>query len=79
MLPLLTREVTMGYLTKIQVIQRAKSTRQFYIICPAPLAEAMELQKGEEAEWIVQDKKNLILRRVGLEKKSKAGKSKDAK
>ena len=45
----------MGYLSKVQVIQRAGGTRQFYLICPAPLAEALEIEKGEEIEWVVED------------------------
>lgn len=45
----------MGYRTKIQVIERANKTRQFYLICPAPLAEALELRKGEDVEWVVED------------------------
>ena len=54
----------MGSITKLQVIQRGERNRQFYFICPAPLAEALELEKGEEFEWVVKDKQNLILRRV---------------
>jgi hypothetical protein len=53
----------MGYLSKIQVIERANHTRQFYLICPAPLAEALEFTKGEEIEWIVEDKTTLMLKR----------------
>jgi bifunctional DNA-binding transcriptional regulator/antitoxin component of YhaV-PrlF toxin-antitoxin module len=53
----------MGYLSKIQVIERANHTRQFYLICPAPLAEALELEKGEEIEWIVEDKARLRIQR----------------
>jgi bifunctional DNA-binding transcriptional regulator/antitoxin component of YhaV-PrlF toxin-antitoxin module len=53
----------MGYVTKVQVIERANGTRQFYVICPAPLAEALELGKGEEIEWLVEDRDTLILRR----------------
>jgi bifunctional DNA-binding transcriptional regulator/antitoxin component of YhaV-PrlF toxin-antitoxin module len=53
----------MGYLSKVQVIERANNTRQFYLICPAPLAEAMELEKGEPIEWVIEDKATLILRR----------------
>ena len=30
----------MGYLTKVQVVERANGQRQFYLICPAPLAQA---------------------------------------
>jgi len=54
----------MGYLTKVQVIQRAKGQKQFYLICPAPLAQALEMEKGETIEWVVQDKWTLSVRRV---------------
>ena len=54
----------MGYLTKVQVIERAKGQRQFYLICPAPLAQALEMEKGETIEWVVQDKWTLSVRRV---------------
>ncbi len=46
----------MGYLSKVQVIERAKGQRQFYLICPAPLAQALEMEKGETIEWVVEDK-----------------------
>lgn len=55
----------MGYETKLQVIERKNNTRQFYIICPAPLAEALEMQKGETLEFVVEDKKRIILKRTG--------------
>jgi hypothetical protein len=54
----------MGYLTKVQVIERSKGQRQFYLICPAPLAQALEMEKGETIEWVVQDKWTLSVRRV---------------
>lgn len=54
----------MGYESKVQVIQRGNKTRQFYLICPAPLAEAMELQKGERIEWVVIDRRTLEVRRL---------------
>jgi len=53
----------MGYLTKVQVIERAKGQRQFYLICPAPLAQALEIEKGETIEWVVEDKWTLRVRR----------------
>ena len=55
----------MGYLSKVQVIERANLNRQFYLICPAPLAHALELVKGEEIEWIIEDKATLVLKRPG--------------
>lgn len=61
----------MGYITKIQVIQRAEGSRQFYIICPAALGEALEMQKGEEVEWVVEDKQNLLLRRLAVNDKKR--------
>lgn len=54
----------MGYLSKVQVIQRGEKNRQYYLICPAPLAQALEMEKSETIEWVVQDKQTLILRRV---------------
>lgn len=54
----------MGFVSKVQVIQRRNQTRQFYLICPAPLAEALELRKGEPIEWVVEDRKHLIIRRL---------------
>ena len=38
----------MAYVSKLQVIQRGGQNRQYYLICPAPLAAALEMEKGEE-------------------------------
>jgi len=54
----------MGYLSKVQVIERAKGQRQFYLICPAALAQALEIEKGETIEWVVEDKWTLRVSRV---------------
>jgi len=53
----------MAYFSKLQVIQRA-ANRQFYLICPAPLAGALELEKGEELAWVVKDRNTFEIRRV---------------
>ena len=53
----------MGYTTRVQVIARQKGQRQFYFICPAPLAAALEIEKGEPVEWVVIDRETLQLRR----------------
>jgi bifunctional DNA-binding transcriptional regulator/antitoxin component of YhaV-PrlF toxin-antitoxin module len=53
----------MGYESTIQVIQRGGKNRQYYLICPAPLAQALEIEKGEVIEWVVKDKHTLVLRR----------------
>ena len=61
----------MGYETRLQVIERKNNTRQFYIICPAPLAEALEMEKGEPLEFIVEDKRKITIKRIGSSKKEK--------
>jgi antitoxin component of MazEF toxin-antitoxin module len=53
----------MAYLTKLQVIERANGQQQFYLICPAPLAQALEMNKGETIEWVVEDKWTLRITR----------------
>ena len=60
-------EARMGYFSKVQVIQRGEKNRQYYLICPAPLAQALEMEKSETIEWVVEDKQTLILRRVSGE------------
>jgi hypothetical protein len=65
----------MGYITKVQVIERANNTRQYYFICPAPLAQAMEFQKGEEIDWSIEDRDTVMIRRVQkTESKLRSGK-----
>jgi bifunctional DNA-binding transcriptional regulator/antitoxin component of YhaV-PrlF toxin-antitoxin module len=46
------------------VIQRGGKNRQYYLICPAPLAQALEIEKGEVVEWVVEDKHTLLLKRT---------------
>lgn len=66
----------MGYVTKLQVIKRANDARQFYVICPSPLAQALEMEQGEELEWVVEDRNTLIVRRTSSPKRvRKRGKS----
>ena len=37
----------MGYISTVQVIRRGPTNRQYYMICPASLAQALEIQKDE--------------------------------
>ncbi len=53
----------MGFPTKIQLIKRAKS-EQWYINFPSAVAQAMEFNKGEIVEWIVENKNKLVLKRT---------------
>jgi bifunctional DNA-binding transcriptional regulator/antitoxin component of YhaV-PrlF toxin-antitoxin module len=54
----------MGYQSKLQVIQRHGDNRQYYLICPAPLAAALELEKGEPLDWVIKDRYTLEIRRT---------------
>jgi len=65
----------MGYLSKLQVIQRGGQNRQYYLICPAPLAAALEMEKGEELEWVIKDRKTFEIRRVQAAARPKGGRS----
>jgi len=68
----------MGFPTKVQLIQRQDS-QQWYINFPSAVAQAMEFQRGEIVEWIVEDKNRLLLRRrkvpMATLKKTKRGKA----
>jgi hypothetical protein len=52
----------MGYPTKVQLIKRQDS-EQWYINFPSAVAQAMEFERGEVVEWIIEDKAQLVLRR----------------
>lgn len=52
----------MPYISKLQVIERGHN-RQYYLICPAPMAAALDLEKGEFLEWVIKDRYTLEIRR----------------
>ena len=52
----------MGYPTRVQLIRR-KSSHQWYVNFPAAIAEAMEFEKSELVEWVIESKRKLSLRR----------------
>ena len=62
----------MGYISKLQVIQRGDKNRQYYLICPAPLAQALELEKGESVEWVSEDKTTLTIKRLNVKTRKRA-------
>ena len=65
----------MSYHTKLQVLQRGGQNRQYYLICPAPLAAALEMEKGEELEWVIKDRNTFEIRRAQAGARNKAGRS----
>jgi len=53
----------MGYESKVQVIDR-RTSKQYYLICPAPLAAALDIEKGEKIEWVIKDRLTFEIRRI---------------
>lgn len=53
----------MGYKVKIQKVYRGK-TKSFYVNFPAVVAETCNLVKGEEMEWVIEDRNCFVLKRV---------------
>lgn len=58
----------MGYRTKVQRVDRP-TNQSFSVNIPAALALSFEIEKGEEFEWIVENKNLLLLQRVKPAKK----------
>jgi len=50
----------MGYPTKLQLIKRQKS-EQWYVNLPSAIAQAMDFQRGEIVEWLIEDRKRMVL------------------
>ena len=53
----------MGFPTKVQLIKR-KNSEQWYINFPSAVAQAMEFERGEIVEWLIEDRGQLVLRRT---------------
>jgi bifunctional DNA-binding transcriptional regulator/antitoxin component of YhaV-PrlF toxin-antitoxin module len=53
----------MGYPVKIQKVERP-TNRSYYVNFPVALAEAIGLEKGEDLEWLLEDKNTLVLQRI---------------
>lgn len=47
---------------KIQLIKRS-SSEQYFINFPTQVAQILDLKKGEEFEWSLEDKDTFILKR----------------
>ena len=59
---------------KIQKVDRP-TNRSYYLNFPVALAEALVVKKGEEFEWLVEDKNTLVLQRLRRAKPRKLNKS----
>jgi bifunctional DNA-binding transcriptional regulator/antitoxin component of YhaV-PrlF toxin-antitoxin module len=65
----------MPYTSKLQVIDRGGQNRQYYLICPAPLAAALNMEKGEQLEWVIKDRHTFEIRRVQGSAHAKGGRA----
>jgi len=57
----------MGYKVRMQRVDRP-TNRSFYLNFPAPIADAVNMQKGEELEWLVEDRNTFLIKRVKARK-----------
>ncbi len=57
----------MGYTIKIQRVER-RNTKSFYVNFPAAVAEAAQIEKGEEMEWVIEDRNTFVLKRINPKK-----------
>lgn len=53
----------MGYKIKIQRVER-RTSKSFYVNFPAAVAEAARIEKGEQMEWIIEDRDTFVLKRI---------------
>ena len=65
----------MGYPVKIQKVERP-TNKSYYVNLPAALAAAVEIEKGEECEWLIDDRNTFVL--VRTKKKPSVRKKKKA-
>jgi hypothetical protein len=52
-----------GCQVRVQKVERP-TNRSYYLNLPVVLAQALEIAKGEEMVWLVEDKNTLLLCRI---------------
>ena len=57
----------MGYKVRIQRVDRP-TNRSFYLNFPSPIADSVNMQKGEELEWLVEDRNTFVVKRINPRK-----------
>ena len=53
----------MGYKVRIQRVDRP-TNRSFYLNFPSPIADSVNMRKGEELEWLVEDRNTFVVKRA---------------
>jgi hypothetical protein len=61
----------MGFKTKIQLISRKSGYNQWFVNFPSACAQMMGFKKRETAEWEIDRKGNLLLKRKAFGEKKK--------
>lgn len=56
-------QTPVGCQIKVQKVERP-TNRSYYLNLPVVLAEAMEIAKGEQMVWLIEDKNTLLLCRT---------------
>jgi len=59
-----------GYRIKLQKVERP-TNKSYYVNFPAAIAESAKMQKGEELEWLIEDRNTFILKRVNKSKSNR--------
>ena len=57
----------MGYKVKVQKVERP-TNKTYYVNLPVVLAETLDIKKGEDLHWCLEDKNTLILKRLTKKK-----------
>jgi hypothetical protein len=52
-----------GYKVKMQKVERP-TNKSYYINFPAAIAESAKIAKGEEFEWLIEDRNTFVLKRM---------------
>ena len=60
----------MGYKTRIQKVERP-TNQSYYANIPTAVAQAMNIEKGEDFEWLIENKNLLLLKRIRSQAKRK--------
>jgi hypothetical protein len=60
----------MGYKTRIQKVERP-TNQSYYANIPTAVAQAMDIEKGEDFEWLIESKNLLLLKRINQQAKRK--------
>lgn len=68
-----TKSMQAEHLMRVQVIRSKGQAPRFYVNIPLPPAAALDLQAGEEVQWQLLDRADLLLKRLAPAPASRKG------